>query len=211
MRWPLAFLLTLLAVVALVGASPASAASGCNPKGSKLYKKKDRVRVFTRKARNGATRYYGCVRGGRRVWIGEDFTSDEGDLTGESVTTLKIAGTSVVVVQNSFAEVGPEGDERESINVEDLRRGGRSYFSQVRTNDDEKYSHFSRVLLRRDGVAAWVVEGNDDYDEIDVLGRTDERATPVAWAKGIQVNSLRFGGDGVTWVQNGATRTATIP
>jgi hypothetical protein len=207
-RRPLALLLTVLALVLPVVASPASAASRCDPKGSKLHKKKGKVRVFTREARNGATRYYGCVRGGRRVLIGEDYDSPD-DAEGRTVKTLRIAGTSVAVVNSSFVEIGPEGDERESIVVEDLRRGGRSYFSQIRT--DDRYSHFARVILRADGVAAWVVEGNNDYTEIDVLGRDDERATPVAWAKGIVSTSLRFGGSGVTWLQGGATRTATIP
>jgi hypothetical protein len=203
-----------VALIALVAAIAApSAAAGrdrCAPRGAKTVKQTSQVRVFTQTRRRAST-YYACLRGsGRRpVEVATAFDDPESESI-ERVTRVLVAGTSVAVESTDFDDLGPDGSESASLVVADLRRGGRFFGVTIDTTDG-LYAGFTKVLLRADGAAAWTLAGNGDYDEVDVLGADDERATPVAYAKGIDPRSLRFGGDGVTWLQDGITRTAAIP
>ena len=203
-----AVLLTALLALA-AAASPAAASDRCSPRGSKTVKQTASVRVFSVQ-RKRESRVYGCLRRtGRPVRLATTF--DDSGLNSIRLDTVLIAGTSVALTTVGFEDLGPEGAEFEGLTIADLKRGGRVYRIGISTNDEDQYDGFAKVVLRRDGAAAWIVAGNGDYDEVDVLGATDERATPVAYAKGIDERSLALGGDGVTWTQNGATRTAAIP
>jgi hypothetical protein len=204
-------------IAALVAAPPAVARDRCSPKGSKTVKQTAKVRVFTT-ARKGGSKYFACLRGsGRPVRIAVTSDVDPSvSLDAIQLEQLKVAGTSVAAAVSNFEDIGVEGEESWSLLVMDLRRGGRSYSASFST--EGRYAGFSHVLLRPDGAAAWIVDGTPSvdgnattFDEIDVLGATDERATPVAYAKGIDDKSLAFGGLGVTWTQGGVARSAPIP
>jgi hypothetical protein len=197
-------------LVLLIAAGPAPAARDrCTAKGAKTVKQNSQVRVFKVAGKDRST-YYACLRGrGRPRRIAHTFNDPRSESI-DIVRSVLVSGTSIVVVSNSFADIGPEGSESESILVADLGPGGRSYSVGVDTIDGP-YSGFGRVLLRPDGAAAWALPFGREYAEIDVLGPAAERATPVAFAKGIKVESLAFAGDGVSWTQDGTTRTAAIP
>ena len=207
-------LLTLILAVAaaLLATAPAASAGRdrCAVARSKTVKQTSAVRVLgvTRKQE---TTYYGCLRStGRRVRLVRTF-NDEESLSSGRLGAVRVAGSSVAVTATGFDDIGPDGSEFESLAVVDLARGGRAYRVGISTNDEDQYDGFATLILRADGAAAWVLSGNSDYDEVDVLGPAARRPTPVAYAKAIEERSLAFGGDGVTWLQGGATRTAAIP
>jgi hypothetical protein len=203
--------IALAVALAATAATPASAARDrCAVAGSKTTKQTSAVRVFST-TRKGTSVYYGCLRStGRRVRLLSTF-NDSQSLSSGSVRTVLIAGTSVTITSSGFDDFGVDGSEFESLAVADLTRGGRVYRNGLSTNDEDQYAGFAKVILRADGGAAWIVKGHGDYDEVDVLGAVAKRPTPVAYAKAINEKSLAFGGDGVTWVQGGATKTAAIP
>lgn len=192
-------------------ATPASAARDrCAAAGSKTVKQTSAVRVFST-TRKGTSNYYGCLRStGRRIRVGTTFDDSE-SLSSGRLKGVVIAGSSVALTTSGFDDIGVDGSEFESLGVANLASRGRVYRTTVSTNDEDQYAGFGKVILRADGAAAWIVNGHGDYDEVDVLGATAKRPTPLAYAKAIDGKSLAFGGDGVTWVQGGATMTAAIP
>lgn len=201
----------MLAVLAAV--TPSAGAGGsrdrCAVTGSKTEKSNAQTRVYTVQRRRAAI-YYACLRStGRRVRLEDEIEEPDG-ISGTSVTEVQLAGTSVLLRSSSFEDLGPEGAESARLVVADVRRGGRSYSVHINTNAEDLYSGFTGAILRPDGSAAWITSGTGEYDEIDVLAPRAELPRPVAYAKGIDEKSLRFGGDGVTWRQNGETRTAAI-
>jgi hypothetical protein len=203
-------LVAVAAGLALVPAPAPAARDRCAVHGSKTVKQTSAVRVLG-VTRGETTRYYGCLRStGRRARLVVTFNDSE-SLSSGRLQTVLIAGTSVAVTSTGFDDIGPDGSEFESLAVADLARRGRVYRVGISTNDEDQYDGFAKLILRADGAAAWIVSGNGDYDEVDVLGPTADRPTPVAYAKAIEDRSLAFGGDGVTWRQAGATRTAAIP
>jgi hypothetical protein len=206
-------LLGAVALVAALALVPAPASAGrdrCAAAGSKTVKQTSTVRVFSL-TRGETTRYYGCLRStGRRVRVAITFNDSE-SLSSGRVQTVLIAGTNVAVITSGFDDIGVAGSEFEGLAVANLARRGRVYRLGLSTNDEDQYAGFGKLILRADGAAAWVVQGPGDYDEVDVLGPTAKRPTPVAYTKAIDERSLAFGGDGVTWVQAGATQTAAIP
>jgi hypothetical protein len=204
--------LTLIAalLLALLPAAPASARDRCSPRGSKTVKQKGSVRVYTTPRKHGSV-YYGCLRGSRRPVRLTESLRDPQSFTSATVGRIVIAGSSVAVVTEGFEDIGVDGNDTESIVVADLRRGGRLYRTGYGTNDDSQYSALVTLLVRADGAAAWAIKSNGGYFEVDVLGPAAARATPVAYAKGVDPKSLAFGGDGVTWVDGGVTRSAAIP
>ena len=203
--------IALAAALAAIAAPSASAARDrCAVAGSKTVKQTSAVRVFST-TRKGTSRFYGCLRStGRRIRVATIF-NDAQSLSNGHVRTVLIAGTSVAVIDAGFEDIGVDGAEFEDLAVADLARGGRVYRKGISINEEDQYSGYGKLILRADGTAAWVVEGRGDYDEVDVLGATAKQPTPVAYAKEIDENSLAFGGDGVTWLQAGATKTAAIP
>jgi hypothetical protein len=207
---PLALLAASAAVLAVAAPSATAARDRCAATGAKTTKQTSAVRVYsiTRKA---TSVYFGCARStGRRVRLVSTF-NDRESLSSGRVRTVLIAGTSVAVTTTGFDDIGVDGSEFENLAVADLARGGRVYRAGISTNDEDQYAGLAKVVLRADGAAAWVLEGQGDYDEVDVLGAAAKRPTPVAYAKEIDAKSLAFGGDGVTWVQGGAAKTAAIP
>jgi hypothetical protein len=203
--------IALAALLALAAPPSSSAARDrCAAAGSKTTKQTSAVRVYS-VTRKGTSRFYGCLRSaGRRVRVATTF-NDEESLSSGRVRTVLIAGTSVAVTTSGFDDIGVDGSEFESLAVANLARGGRVYRIGISTNDEDQYDGFANLILRADGAAAWILSGSGDYDEVDVLGAAARRPTPVAYAKAIEAKSLAFGGDGVTWVQGGATKTAAIP
>ena len=206
-------ILSLVVIVAIGALSAPVASAGrdrCAFTGAKVVKQNSQVRIL-RLTRRGVTRYYGCLRStGRRVRVGSA-SSDPQSLSEDRVSRTLVAGTSVAVQGSSFVDIGPEGEENSFLVVADLRRGGRVYRVSVDTGVDSNYEGFATLRLRADGAATWALTAGGGYTEIDVLGPTARRPTPVAYAKRISTASLAFGGDGVTWLQDGATRTAAIP
>jgi hypothetical protein len=216
----LTVLVSLSALATALVAAPAAPAARdrCAVARSKTVKQTSAVRVLsvTRKepttTTGNTTTYYGCLRStGRRVKVGSTFNDPSDDLTSGDVQAVLISGTSVALTTAGFEDIGVEGSDFAGLGVANLARGGRVYRVGISTNDEDLYSGFAKVLLRADGTAAWVIAGQGDYDEVDVLGATAKRPTPVAYAKGILEKSLAFGGEGVTWTQAGATQTAAIP
>jgi hypothetical protein len=208
---PIATTVALAVALAATAATPASAARDrCAVPGSKTTKQTSAVRVFST-TRKGTSVYYGCLRStGRRARLLSTFNDNEG-LSSGKVQRILIAGTSVAITSSGFEDIGVDGSEFESLGVANLARGGRVYRHVISTNEEDQYDGFGKVILRADGGAAWIVAGNGEYDEVDVLGAAAKRPTPVAYAKAIDQESLAFGGDGVTWAQGGATKTAAIP
>jgi hypothetical protein len=202
----------LTALVVLVAATPSSAARDrCAARGAKTVKQTSAVRVY-RQTRGDASIYYACLRSsGRRLRVANIVVDAGDDLSSGSVRPVLIRGTHVAVVESSFSDIGPDGSEDAALTVADLRPHGRVYRVAISANPEDQYEGFARVILRADGAAAWVLAGQREYDEVDVLGPTAKRPTPVAYAKGIDQDSLAFGGEGVTWVQAGTQRTAAIP
>ena len=201
-------LLILAALIAALVVAPSASAGRdrCTARGAKTVKQNAQVRVF--RVKDGrSTDYYACLRGGsaRPVFVGNDFSEDE-DLSSSRVITVLVAGTSAAAHSNDFSDIGPEGSESESVVVVDLRRGGR-YYSRTIDTTDGPYGGFGALRLRRDGAAAWALT-RGLYTELDVLAPESGRPVPVAFAK--EITTLAFGGDGVTWKQDGATRTAAI-
>jgi hypothetical protein len=204
--------LLLAAAAALAVAAPSATAGRdrCAVAGSKTVKQTTAVRVYST-TRKETSRFYGCLRStGRRVRVATTFNDSE-SLSSGRVRTVLIAGTSVAVTTTGFDDIGVDGSEFQNLAVADLARRGRVYRAGISTNDEDQYDGFAKVILRADGAAAWIVSGSGDYDEVDVLGATAKRPLPVAYAKAINEKSLAFGGDGVTWVQGEATKTAAIP
>jgi hypothetical protein len=117
----------------------------------------------------------------------------------------------VALVQDSFADIGVEGDEFDTIVVRDLAPGGRAFKKHVETNDYDLYSDVFTLLLRADGAAAWMLKTQGKYREIDVLGAHDRSPTPIVYAKGIAARGFGIGAAGVTWTQDGTQRTVAIP
>jgi hypothetical protein len=200
-----------VALAALILASPAGAAGRCQPRGSKTLAGNAQVRVFS--THHGRyTDVYGCLRStGRRLRIARN-RKPVGDLSQDEIGELLVAGTSVGMVQESFGDIGVDGDEYETVIVVNLARGGRRFRKHVEENDGDLYEGVFSFLLRADGTAAWTLTTQTDkYVEVDVLGRRSRTPTALAFARGIEAGSLRLTSAAVSWRQDGARRSVRVP
>lgn len=203
-RLPCTLLAALLSAAA-VAAPSASAADRCNARGATTVLKDGQARLFFVKGKGVVKkRYYGCVHGREPILLTSDVKPKDPEKTATSNTRFRLAGRFVAWAQTSTSDFGV-GEFGRAIRVRALERGHRQIAQDV-----SDYRGVGALALRADGAVAWVLLTGSDYKEVDGVASNANVATPFAYARGIDVKSLRLDTASVFWTQDGSERSGAL-
>ena len=197
-------MLVALALGACGAAARPTSSTACGPSSARTLAADHIARVYAT-----ASAVYGCTRGAsQRYKLGA-----VGPIREARVGSVALAATVVAYSQSTFGV-----DTISSVVVVRRLSDGKQLADDpafVGPLGPEFSESVQSVVTKRDGSAAWIVEGGSivsqqSTTEVVSLSAGRERILDSGSGGGIDVKSLRLQGSSLTWTHGGQTRSATL-
>jgi hypothetical protein len=159
----------------------------------------------------GFVTVFACAHGHRRYTLGEP--AEFGPEGGGGVASERLAGTMVAYEQSRVEGSSEPGHVHRVIFVRNLLTGRvvhEAATAQAKFAGDVGKGSAEKIVLKRDGSVAWIVQTERDPDELQVhaVDRTGSRL--LAAAADIAPGSLTLKGSTLRWIEGGKPAYAIL-